>query len=76
MQSRFKLLQNGAIQPRQLHSNFFFSFGTTHTRMREHRPTQAFCHLFSSCSCSVSAPLHWFKSLDGMLSSSVKQQQL
>lgn len=38
--------------------------------------TQAFSHLFSSCSCSVSAPLHWFKSLDGMLSSSVKQQQL
>lgn len=39
--------------------------------MQGRRPTQAFSHLFSSCSCSVSAPLHWFKSLDGMLSSSV-----
>lgn len=38
-------------------------------------PTQAFCHLFSICSCSLSAPLHWLKSLVGMLSSSAKQQQ-
>lgn len=38
------------------------------------RPTQAFSHLFSSCSCSASAPLHWFKSRVGMFSSSVEQQ--
>lgn len=44
-----------------------------HTPVQEHGPTQAFCHLFSSCSCSASAPLQWFKSLDETPSSARQQ---